>query len=696
MNGSDGGKEPSVAKYKSTRVFRGNLNYVDFYNRFVQETFEPLPTHSFHQSRITHIGEVYYSTELRKQYNERETPEIQNEETDEVTSGPLQLLDKTPGTLWTSTEKEIFFDALSKYSIHRLDLIRLRLPKKSELEIMVYYEVLKRGLEELKQNNLRQYRYKRNGITHKINMPHHTRRLMRYGEMPIAHEMSEYFIKFEDVQSDLISLKERRKENDNNIKNKKQFMKYTTIRQKTSSSEENSATNVNHHERQDNGDGQCHDQDADGSAGADIEGEGSSKDSNQIITEHTSPSNLKRKRVRPHKYTPKRIKTTYDSDDQISEHQTLFNLGPLSELTKKFYTYNNIIDTDCYHQSAKFTLSFGYESLVLMEELVQQMTRKIVAHCISHQTMLRSLGTSIAASKDPLGEVIIKSRDVVSSVSKLGYKHPDSYFNKDKYWENLADRLKLDIDGETIVESGYSYLRSFPYNETGQFYDQRREVYISPFMMVKEDDRNTENIDESEPKGEDYSAIPHISSLKRFRAEIHTQPQANDIYEMVEEKLQIVEDRALEAADRNESLVHETALLTYLMTNDEENVKSKIYNEEEAELVVQMWDVELKEAELEAAHDRQDEEQERQRTKDNNGDEEYVSAVHFETGPSELLSPTANIETDPDVTIRIEDGFGASASESESEDDYFEDSDLEAIELTENIVENYKYEFATY
>ncbi|OWB81704.1 nucleic acid binding protein [[Candida] boidinii] len=85
-----------------------------------------------------------------------------------------------PSAYWTLNEKELFFSLLSRFSIHRLDAIAENMKTKSKLEILAYYQLLKWKSKKLKL--------------------HSTRFLSSVGmnEIPIAYEMSEYYIAAEE------------------------------------------------------------------------------------------------------------------------------------------------------------------------------------------------------------------------------------------------------------------------------------------------------------------------------------------------------------------------------------------------------------------------------------------------------------------------------------------------------------------
>ncbi|CCF59626.1 hypothetical protein KAFR_0H02170 [Kazachstania africana CBS 2517] len=89
------------------------------------------------------------------------------------------------GTYWSGKEKRLFFQLISRFSIHRLDDWCMKLPGKSKMEILNYYLVLKKNLVFLKN--------------------------MRYiglwdrSKYPIAYEMDENYIELEDYLSNKIS-----------------------------------------------------------------------------------------------------------------------------------------------------------------------------------------------------------------------------------------------------------------------------------------------------------------------------------------------------------------------------------------------------------------------------------------------------------------------------------------------------------
>ncbi|CUM63728.1 uncharacterized protein PRCAT00001312001 [Priceomyces carsonii] len=193
---------------RSNRVFQGNPNFVSFYNREVKSFFSTSESNGgLKSSKVYSSGTSYYP--------------------DDVEYG-LQ-----GGSLWTPGEKEIFFTSLSRNSINRIDDIKEALPNKSHIEIMNYYNTLKKELINIKKNGRKIKRHKLQSRLGEdegrlFKMVRNSRNLIRYSELPIAYEMSEYFIKFEEIQSNLISKFERNKNNDENQRFKSFFSTYSS------------------------------------------------------------------------------------------------------------------------------------------------------------------------------------------------------------------------------------------------------------------------------------------------------------------------------------------------------------------------------------------------------------------------------------------------------------------------------------
>lgn len=201
------------------RVFKGNPNYVSFFNREVEGFFNNdnyLPPYRTRltQSKVGHSGMVYRLSFLGK-YLDTEIERIYQ--------------DETSGTVWTSDEKEKFFNALTRYSIHNFDEIKHRLPNKSAIEIMNYYNLLKFELDHLKRKSKKvKYKVKINNSKFRLfRRLRQFKKSIKIDDIPSAYEMSEEFINFEEVQANLINKRETILQTDSNRFYKKSFDNYT-------------------------------------------------------------------------------------------------------------------------------------------------------------------------------------------------------------------------------------------------------------------------------------------------------------------------------------------------------------------------------------------------------------------------------------------------------------------------------------
>lgn len=201
------------------RVFKGNPNYVSFFNREVEAFFNndnylPPCRTRLTQSKVGNSGMVYRLSLLGK-YLDTEIERIYR--------------DDIPGTVWSGDEKETFFNALTRYSIHNFDEIKHRLPNKSAIEIMNYYNLLKFELNHLKRKSKKmKYKVKINSSKFRFfRRLRHFKKSIKIDDIPSAYEMSEEFINFEEVQANLINKRETILQTDSNRFYKKSFDNYT-------------------------------------------------------------------------------------------------------------------------------------------------------------------------------------------------------------------------------------------------------------------------------------------------------------------------------------------------------------------------------------------------------------------------------------------------------------------------------------
>lgn len=163
---------------------KGDLvaNYFDVFNQEVRQFLDPHAHRDYdiRGSRIHIDSRVKWLQEKDKVRESEGDIDYESAEDEEI-EVEKKINDCALGTYWTASEKRMFFHCLSRYSIHRLEEWRGRLMNKSKFEILVYYEVLKKNLDCLKKSDMKNF----GGILSRM-------------EVPIAYEMDEFFISFEE------------------------------------------------------------------------------------------------------------------------------------------------------------------------------------------------------------------------------------------------------------------------------------------------------------------------------------------------------------------------------------------------------------------------------------------------------------------------------------------------------------------
>lgn len=173
---------------------------------------------SLGSSIISSKGDLtYLEISKRSRYQQKNEAGAQVEETAEL--GP-----DIQGTFWSAQEKELFFTLLSRYSIHQVDLIVDQLPYKSTIEVLNYYQLLKNELRRLKKrvggspSHYHKVKIRMNSnqrpFTHSFRIEKTYSSLVSMKDMPIAYEMSDRFIKMEEIQARLLLDKEKKIVND--------------------------------------------------------------------------------------------------------------------------------------------------------------------------------------------------------------------------------------------------------------------------------------------------------------------------------------------------------------------------------------------------------------------------------------------------------------------------------------------------
>lgn len=175
-------------------------DYFDVFNEEVRQFFDPYASNdgSMKGSRVHTESKVRWLQDNTREHEREDNdsdiefddmPDSDDESNYETAEEYEEEINKNDeieplGTFWSSSEKTMFFHCLSRYSIHRLAEWRDRLPAKSSFEIMVYYRVLRDNLDSLKNSDMKRF----GGILSRV-------------DLPIAYEMDEFFVEFEERMS---------------------------------------------------------------------------------------------------------------------------------------------------------------------------------------------------------------------------------------------------------------------------------------------------------------------------------------------------------------------------------------------------------------------------------------------------------------------------------------------------------------
>lgn len=136
--------------------------------------------------------------------------------------GALEKFSNLPGTLWTEEEKDVFFNCLARYTIHRVDEFGPHLPNKSLAEIYAYYTLLKIELQKLKQHEIIEDNSVDSYVAVEVASVG-----VRYSDLPIAYEIDEDLLEYEEEQSIALGNMEQILSSKRASKKAAQFNEYT-------------------------------------------------------------------------------------------------------------------------------------------------------------------------------------------------------------------------------------------------------------------------------------------------------------------------------------------------------------------------------------------------------------------------------------------------------------------------------------
>lgn len=610
------------------RSFQGNYNYIDFYNRYVSETMRPSVNLELIPSKVGNNGQVFYANS-----------------------------DESPGSYWSSTEKETFFHYLSRYSIHQIDLIKQFLPSKSTTEIQCYYNLLKLELSRRKKTGKpKYYSYKVNKVKYRIKLWKFPKGLLKYDDLPSAYEMSEEFIKLEEYQSDYIAMREARIDNDNFVNVKRSTSKHIEWGDRTEKAE---------------------------------------------ITTAPQPSMSSREfGVSVYKplvdLPPFSEPSQYESQGKDGFLTSFQKAGRLSEM---LYVNNGIT------QKSSTKLALEFPAQAFFDEIVKLIVKKILLAVFEKKTLSNRSGDTI------------HDYDIHDAVSSLSYRDPEALFNMNEYFGNLDKRLHCSISDD------YTNGRQMTHNEFYNFMvlqakspdvNNVRQTLNSSNDSLLNETKFTKPIELKNPFMEDRETnqnqpetnnIVHIGELKKSRDVL----TLNDVdEEILIDKLNKMEETRLSRQDKYDSLMHETGLLTYLMTSRRQEIQDRIYNNEEGEEILQFWQNEEESKRTEKRNDDQVEKRKRfeyelyrekllkhaeyvkrkrEEMKNVQTQDEVDQDSGFETGNEEMSLDDLEI-FDPDHMDEDEE------NENESADELMQPS--LKLTLSRALLSNYNYTFPAY
>lgn len=519
-------KENSERGKKNNRIFRGNPNYVNFLNREVKEFFQNklINTYDekpyFQESKINNRGMVLYKRD--------------------------EGFENGGGTIWTNNQKEVFFNCLARYSIHQIDAICDNLPDKSTIEIMNYYNCLAHELKSLKGQVVKRRKYHKvkivkdkQEVEYRYKSLPNRKNLIKYENIPAAYEMSEKFIKMEEIQAEMISQRERSKTNDENQRFKRQFNEYTMNKRQKK--------NIN---------------ESDIPEDQAIEIEEAENDKTGLIN--------------------------YDTACELSRSLYLNNkITPLhnSKLVPKLH-YKSLVVFD---QIARLTTE---------KILLKIIEHKIVLLWLNQRQI--PFEDDTIPLKIAHGDIYRAINNLnLFEIPRSGYQSLKQAEGRsmriNNYFSQLPERLNVEIrdsigSKEKFSLSNESYKKMI-LNDTDRVYGGRfkPEFFNNEFTSI-----DNLNQKEREPKNSDPISIPHISSLPNSNPTIINEirlthhKNTNELEEQIELELVRLELQNLDEHDLHKSNIYEHSLFTFftLYNKDDESVKDSMYNKDEAEAIL--------------------------------------------------------------------------------------------------------------
>lgn len=153
-----------------------DVQYSRWFNRCVVEFMNIRQGYTDYEIRTSYV----HNESLQRYLISKDSKILEKEQLKIAEERNQQVRDA--GTLWTGHEKRIFFKMLERYSIHRVDeWLDVYNGEKSKYEIMAYYNILKYNLRRLQE--------------------HRAKNILERTKYPIAYEMDEQWIEFEEIMA---------------------------------------------------------------------------------------------------------------------------------------------------------------------------------------------------------------------------------------------------------------------------------------------------------------------------------------------------------------------------------------------------------------------------------------------------------------------------------------------------------------
>lgn len=397
---------------RNSRILNNYLVLLPSVNNATQSYYLPRPYRPFNWSGKPHVEHLYLDPSVYHYLpgDVQFSDEIQ------------QKIDDTkrlPGTLWSSSEKEMFFRCLARYLIHRLDAFIPHLPHKSTAEIEAYYHLLKDSLRRV--TRVHKYKAYLYGEAKTRLRTDYAIRVwedgVRYWRVPAAIEVDEQWVEFEEQQSQILAQRELQLTSQIYERQARTIRKYTK-------SDNDDVSGNDGNKNNDNNDNDGNDNDANDDEVSDKDNDADANDFN---------------------------------DGNVNDYLNIVDINQANALAR-VYAANSITPT----MEGNGSCEVDFTSLVFLDELVKTRVRDMfLAILVGKGTngvctgddSIDELETQITLA---MREKIVSDEDVWKAASELRlFEKPKAGFRSRyvdgktpllaTYWPRVVDSLKLSL-----------------------------------------------------------------------------------------------------------------------------------------------------------------------------------------------------------------------------------------------------------